>query len=389
MIDSRDRRIAVVVPAAGRGRRAGGTLAKQYQLLAGRSLLRWTIEALRAHPAIGSIQLVVDGTEIDNAAGLVDGLGITRPVAGGAERQDSVRAGLEALAAGAPPERVLIHDAARPFVSLAMIDRVLAALDRVDGALPAVAVTDTLKRGAGGLVLGTVPRDGLYRAQTPQGFRFPAILEAHRRAAGKALTDDAAIAEAAGLTVALVEGDPDNFKITTPDDLIRAERRLLAGLGDCRVGTGFDVHRLGPGNGLWLGGVLIPHDGALIGHSDADVALHALTDALLGALGAGDIGLHFPPSDATWRGAASDRFLAHAVALVHARGGAVAHLDLTIICERPKVGPHRDLMRQRIAAIAGIDPDRVSVKATTTEGLGFTGRGEGIAAQACATIRLP
>jgi len=264
---------------------------------------------------------------------------------------------------------------------------VLGALAGVPAAIAAVPVTDTLKRaGADGAAIDTVERAGLWRAQTPQGFHFPAILGAHRTLAGQSLTDDAAVAEAAGLRVKLIPGEEDNMKITTEEDFARAER--LLGAGDIRVGTGFDVHRFAPGDHVMLCGVAIPHGQALGGHSDADVGLHALTDALLGALGEDDIGSHFPPSDPRWRGADSASFLKHAVSLVAARGGEVRHLDVTLICELPKVGPHRQAMRERVAAVAGLPTDRVSVKATTTEGLGFTGRGEGIAAQAVATVRL-
>ncbi|MCW0182779.1 MAG: bifunctional 2-C-methyl-D-erythritol 4-phosphate cytidylyltransferase/2-C-methyl-D-erythritol 2,4-cyclodiphosphate synthase [Zavarzinia sp.] len=388
MADSRSTAgVAVVIAAAGSGARIGGGTPKQFRRLAGKPMLRWTVEALRRHEGIGPIVIVGDaGAARDAVAGLDD----IHFTPGGAERQDSVRAGLEFLAARPrPPRLVLIHDAARPFVERALTDRVLAALERHAGAIPAQPVVDTLKRDAAGMAGETVARDGLFRAQTPQGFRFDAILAAHRQLAGASLTDDAALATAIGLDVALVAGAEENFKVTTAEDLDRAERVLLGHLPDIRTGSGFDVHALGPGDGVWLGGVLIPHDRALIGHSDADVALHALTDALLGAIGAGDIGQHFPPSDPQWRGAASDRFLAHAGSLVAARGGMIAHLDLTVICERPKVGPHREAMRARISAILGVAPDRVSVKATTTEKLGFTGRGEGIAAQALATVRLP
>ncbi|MFZ2871737.1 bifunctional 2-C-methyl-D-erythritol 4-phosphate cytidylyltransferase/2-C-methyl-D-erythritol 2,4-cyclodiphosphate synthase [Zavarzinia sp.] len=388
MADSRSTAgVAVVIAAAGSGARIGGGTPKQFRRLAGKPMLRWTVEALRRHEGIGPILIVGDA---DAARDAVAGLDDIHFTPGGAERQDSVRAGLEFLAAQPrPPRLVLIHDAARPFVERALTDRVLAALERHAGAIPAQPVVDTLKRGVEGMAGETVARDGLFRAQTPQGFRFDAILAAHRQLAGASLTDDAALATAIGLDVALVAGAEENFKVTTAEDLDRAERVLLGRLPDIRTGSGFDVHALGPGDGVWLGGVLIPHDRALIGHSDADVALHALTDALLGAIGAGDIGQHFPPSDPQWRGAASDRFLAHAGSLVAARGGMIAHLDLTVICERPKVGPHREAMRARISAILGVAPDRVSVKATTTEKLGFTGRGEGIAAQALATVRLP
>lgn len=382
--------VAAVVAAAGSGKRMGNGLPKQYRDLAGLPLLRRTVAALRRHPAVGPIVVVVDPAQQGLAEQALDGLDAGPLVSGGAERQASVRAGLEALAAlPHPPAAVLIHDAARPFVDNALIDRVLAALNADVGAIPALAVVDTLKRGASGKAGETVPRDGLFRAQTPQGFRFEAILAAHRRLADAAMTDDAALIEADGRTVALVEGLEENFKVTTADDMARAERLLRGAQPDVRTGFGYDVHRLGPGDGVWLGGVLIPHDKALIGHSDADVALHALTDALLGAIAAGDIGQHFPPSDPQWRGAPSHIFLAHAAKLVAARGGVIAHVDVTIICEKPKVGPHRAAISARIADILGIAAERVSVKATTTEGLGFTGRGEGIAVQAIATVRLP
>jgi 2-C-methyl-D-erythritol 4-phosphate cytidylyltransferase/2-C-methyl-D-erythritol 2,4-cyclodiphosphate synthase len=378
--------VALVV-AAGRGTRAGGALPKQYRQLGGRAVLRWSLERFRRHPRIGAVCAVIhpdDRTLYDAAAA---GLDLLPPVHGGTTRQDSVRLGLESLAALAP-QTVLIHDAARPFIDDATIDRTIAALAEAPGAIVAVPVTDTIKRGEGGRIAATIDRGGLWRAQTPQGFRFDAILAAHRAAAGAELSDDAAVAERAGLAVALVPGSEMNTKLTSEDDLRRAA--LLAGAAsETRVGTGFDVHAFGPGDHVWLCGVKVPHTQALVGHSDADVALHALTDAIFGAIGAADIGAHFPPTDPRWRGAASDRFLAHAVSLLAARGGSVVHADVTIICERPKVGSHRAAMIERLAAILGADPSRCSVKATTTEGLGFTGRGEGIAAQAVATVRLP
>ncbi|MCB2101605.1 MAG: bifunctional 2-C-methyl-D-erythritol 4-phosphate cytidylyltransferase/2-C-methyl-D-erythritol 2,4-cyclodiphosphate synthase [Rhodobacterales bacterium] len=377
---------AVIIVAAGRGNRFGGDLPKQYAGLAGAPILRHTVRAFLGHPRIGAVRVVYHPDDHDLYARAVDGLDLLSPVAGGASRQDSVRNGLESLA-GLAPDRVLIHDAARPFIDAATIDRVLDALDEVPGAIPALPVTDTLKRGDASRVAGTVDRAGLWRAQTPQGFRFDAILEAHRALAGQDLTDDAALAEASGLAVARVDGSEDNVKITTQHDLARA--RALWEKTVTRVGTGFDVHRFTAGDHVWLCGLAIPHTHTLAGHSDADVALHALTDAVLGAIGDGDIGSHFPPSDDRWKGAASDRFLAHAVDLVRARGGRVEALDVTIICERPKIGPHRAAMVARVAQIAGLPPGRVSVKGTTTEGLGFTGRGEGIAAQAAATVSLP
>jgi 2-C-methyl-D-erythritol 4-phosphate cytidylyltransferase/2-C-methyl-D-erythritol 2,4-cyclodiphosphate synthase len=299
-----------------------------------------------------------------------------------------VRLGLEALAACCP-QRVLIHDGARPFPDQQLVDRVLDGLDKAVAAIPCLPLRDTIKRAEGGMICETIDRSALWRAQTPQGFHFDAILAAHRAAIGRELTDDAAVAEAAGLVPLIVDGSEDNLKVTTAEDLAAAERLLAARQGDVRVGQGFDVHPFAPGDHLWVCGIRVAHGMSLAGHSDADVGLHALTDAVLGAIGAGDIGMHFPPSDPRWRGAASHQFLSHAADLVRARGGTVAAVDVTVICERPKIAPHRAAMVERIAAILGIRPDRVSVKATTTEKLGFTGRAEGMAAQAVATVRLP
>ena len=378
--------VALVV-AAGRGMRAGGGVPKQYRELGGKPVLRWSLERFARHPRVGAVRAVIhpDDRALYDAA--AHGLALLPPVAGGATRQESVRLGLESLAE-AKPGTVLIHDAARPFIDDATIDKTIAALAQTPGAIVAVPVADTIKRGDGTRIAGTVDRAGLWRAQTPQGFRFADILAAHRAAAGADLSDDAAVAERAGLAVSLVQGSETNAKLTSDDDLRRAALIASAAL-ETRVGTGFDVHGFGPGDHVWLCGVKVPHTQALVGHSDADVALHALTDAILGAIGAADIGAHFPPSDARWRGASSDKFLAHAVSLLAARGGAVVHADITIVCERPKVGPHRAAMVARLAEVLGVDPSRCSVKATTTEGLGFTGRGEGIAAQAVATVRLP
>ena len=377
--------IALVV-AAGRGQRFGGALPKQYKELGGMTLVRHALLPFVAHPEVEAVGAVIhpDDRALFDAASA--GLDLLEPVAGGASRQESARLGLESLEAR-DPQRVLIHDAARPFVEAALISRTLAALDAAPGAVPAVAVRDTLKRGADGRVTETLSREGLWRAQTPQGFRYPEILGAHRRFEGLELTDDAAVAEMAGLGVALVDGGEDNVKVTTEEDLQRAEVRL--GAGEVRTGMGFDVHRFGPGDGLMLCGVSIPFESGLEGHSDADVGLHALTDAILGAIGAGDIGSHFPPGEAAWRDAPSVTFLRHAGALLAAQGGTVANLDLTLICEQPRVAPHRAAMTGRIAEILGIDGGRVSIKGTTTERLGFLGRGEGIAAQAVATVRLP
>ena len=381
--------VALVV-AAGRGERFGGEVPKQYVGLGGEPLLRRTLSAFLDHPAVDSVRPVIHPGDRALFDGAAAGLELLEPVAGGDTRQESVRLGLESLAAMAPYS-VLIHDAARPFVDEELISRALSALDDVPAAVPAVPVSDTLKRTVEGatplrLVADTVDRAGLWRAQTPQAFRFTDILAAHRRFADLDLTDDAAVAERAGLAVALVQGGEENFKVTTADDLGRA-RRLLGG-GEVRTGIGYDVHRFGPGDHVMLCGVAVPFSAGLVGHSDADVGLHALTDALLGALGAGDIGSHFPPTDPQWRDAPSATFLRHAGDLVQARQGAILNLDVTVICEKPRIAPHRAAMIERIAEILDLLPDRVSVKGTTTEGLGFTGRGEGIAAQGIATIRF-
>jgi 2-C-methyl-D-erythritol 4-phosphate cytidylyltransferase/2-C-methyl-D-erythritol 2,4-cyclodiphosphate synthase len=375
--------IALIV-AAGSGQRLGG-LPKQYRRLGGRPLLRHAAEAFLRHPRIAAVRGAIDPghrTLYDEATA---GLALLEPVAGAELRQATVRLGLESLVALAP-ETVLIHDAARPLVSAVLIERVAAALDGADAVLPALPVVDTLKRVSGGVLTGEVARDGVVRAQTPQGFRFAPILTAHRAEAGRAFTDDTAVAAAAGLAVVTVKGEEANLKITLPEDLDEAERRLRPPAPRWRTATGFDVHRLVAGRRLVLCGLDIPFELGLDGHSDADVALHALTDALLGTIAAGDIGQHFPPSDPRWKDAASDRFLAHAQGLVEAAGGRIELVDLTILCERPKIGPHRAAMQGRVAAILGLRPDQVSIKATTTERLGFTGRGEGIAAQAAATV---
>jgi 2-C-methyl-D-erythritol 4-phosphate cytidylyltransferase/2-C-methyl-D-erythritol 2,4-cyclodiphosphate synthase len=378
--------IALVV-AGGRGTRFGGDVPKQYRLLAGRPLLRHSVEAFRRHPRVAGVRVVIHPEDRKRYEAAVEGLDLLEPCMGGAARQDSVRLGLESLASHAP-ERVLIHDAARPFIEASTIGDVIAALDSTPGAIAAVPVTDTLKRAQSNKIAGTVERDGLWRAQTPQGFRYRDILAAHRAAKGEVLTDDAAVAERAGLEVALVAASEANFKVTTEEDLRRAER-MLAERHESRVGTGFDVHHFGPGDKIMLCGVAIPHSQGLVSHSDADVGLHSLTDAILGTIGAGDIGFHFPPSDARWKGAPSERFLRHAVELLAERGGRIVNVDVTVICERPKIGPHRAALVASLARILGIEASRVSVKATTTDGLGFTGRGEGMAAQAVATVRVP
>ncbi len=391
-------RVASLIVAAGRGARAGGAnQPKQYCPIGGEPLLTRTIGAFASHPGMGGILVVIhpDDAGLYATASAPFAGQLLPPAAGGARRQDSVRAGLEALEAQRP-DAVLIHDAARPFVDADLITRVIAALDGHAGALPCVPVTDTLKRGEAGRIVQTIPREGLWRAQTPQGFKFEAILAAHRAAAQDStlqFTDDASVAEWFGLDVALVEGSEHNRKLTTGEDLKIADEMLRTeregGRGTVRVATGYDVHALGPGDAVILCGVRIPHGKSLIGHSDADVGLHALTDALLGTIADGDIGVHFPPSDARWRGAASDLFLKSAADRIAARGGEIVHVDVTLLCEAPRIGPHRDAMRSRIAEILGIGMDCVSIKATTNEGLGFVGRGEGIAAMATATVRLP
>lgn len=380
-------RIAVLIVAAGKGIRAGGAVPKQYADLLGKPILLRSVEAFLGRPETEILVMIDPGHDDLYRKAMLD-CDIRLPRPGGATRQETVRLGLEALADYAP-DFVLIHDAARPLVPTHVIDGVIAALENgAAAAVPLLAVADTLRKQQNDQWV-TVPRDGLMRAQTPQGFRYDAILAAHRKFADREVTDDMALAELAGLPIAAVNGDETNIKVTKAEDFAVAEMFLAARLNDIRTGSGYDVHKFCTGDHVWLGGVSIPHTHGLEGHSDADVALHALTDAILGAIGNGDIGSHFPPSDERWRGAASWQFLDYAAGLVHARGGIIAHCDVTVICERPKVGPHRETMRAKIAEILHIDVDRVSVKATTTEGLGFTGRREGIAAQAIATVRLP
>jgi 2-C-methyl-D-erythritol 4-phosphate cytidylyltransferase/2-C-methyl-D-erythritol 2,4-cyclodiphosphate synthase len=378
-------RIAAIILAAGTGSRFGGVQPKQYLPLGGVPIVVRAVRAFIAHARVGPV-LVVGPQE--RLAKVFPDFPKSGLVPGGATRQQSARAGLEALASD-PPDAVLIHDAARPLVPARVIDAVCEALaGGAEAVLPALPVTDTLKRAEAGVVGATVPREGLWRVQTPQGFRFAAILAAHRAAAGQSLTDDGAVAEAAGMTVRLVPGAEENLKVTTQEDLVRAEAVLAARFSP-RVGTGFDVHRFAPGRRLMLCGIHVPHPLGLAGHSDADVGIHAVCDAIYGALAEGDIGTQFPPSQAAWKDADSALFLRHAVGRVTARGGRIAHADVTLICERPKIAPHALAMRERLAGLMGVAVGAVSVKATTTEGLGFTGRGEGIAAQAVVTVLLP
>jgi 2-C-methyl-D-erythritol 4-phosphate cytidylyltransferase / 2-C-methyl-D-erythritol 2,4-cyclodiphosphate synthase len=384
--------VAAVVVAAGRGLRVGGDLPKQYRQILGEPVIRPSLATLAGHGAIAAVQPVVHPDDMSLFRQATAGLRLLPPVNGGATRQASVRAGLEALEPRAP-DIVLVHDAARPFASAALLTRAIAAARASGAAVPVVAVADTVKSvDAAGAVTGTIDRAQLRLVQTPQAFRFATLLDAHRRAkaAGRDdFTDDAALAEWAGLKVTTFEGEAGNVKLTTNDDFMRAEAAKLAALSDVRTGFGFDVHQFGDGDHVMLGGVRIPHKQGLSGHSDADVVLHALVDAILGALADGDIGVHFAPTDPKWRGASSDRFLAFAVERLRARGGRIAHLDITIVCEAPRITPHRDAMRARVAEIAGVPIERVGVKATTSEKMGFTGRGEGMAAFANATIRLP
>ena len=384
--------VAAVVVAAGQGLRAGGEIPKQFRRIAGETLLERSLSAFAEAPDVTFVQPVIRPDDVALVRRLTRGMNVLEPVAGGATRQASVRAGLEALVS-CTPDIVLVHDAARPFASASLITRAIAAAEKTGAAIPALPVTDTVKRiDNAGTIEATLDRNSIRLVQTPQAFAFPVLFDAHRRALAQGrddFTDDAALAEWAGIKVSVFAGEPGNIKFTTPEDFARAEAIQSAGLGDVRTGSGLDVHAFGPGDHVTLGGIRIPHIQALTGHSDADVALHALTDAILGALADGDIGAHFPPSDPQWRGASSDRFLTFAVERVRMRGGRIAHLDLTIVCEAPRIGEHRDRMRANIANLAGIGIARVGVKATTSEKLGFTGRGEGIAAYATATIRLP
>jgi 2-C-methyl-D-erythritol 4-phosphate cytidylyltransferase / 2-C-methyl-D-erythritol 2,4-cyclodiphosphate synthase len=383
--------VAAIVVAAGQGLRAGGGMPKQFRQIGGQAMLRRAISALLGAPGLDAIQPVIrmeDRAQFDEATA---GLTLRSPVGGGATRQASVRAGLEALEPLAP-DIVLVHDAARPFASATLIARAIAAAERDGAAVPGLPVPDTVKTvDADARVTETLDRSKLRLIQTPQAFAFAPLLAAHRKAAKEGredFTDDAALAEWAGLRVTVFEGEPGNIKMTNPEDFARVAMQA-AEVGDVRVGSGIDVHSFGPGDHVMIGGLRIAHTKAAMGHSDADVGLHALVDAILGALADRDIGSHFPPSDPQWKGASSDRFFSFAIDRVKQRGGTISHLDLNIVCEAPKIGPHRDAIRGNIARIAGIDASRVAVKATTSEGLGFTGRGEGIVAYATATIRLP
>ncbi len=379
--------IFALIVAAGRGHRAGGALPKQYRRLGGREILWHSARTLAAHPRIDGVRVVIHPDDRSLYQEAVGDLDLLPPVPGGESRQDSVRLGLASLSDMAPGH-VLIHDAARPFLDATTIDAIIDRLLIDKAVLAAIPVVDTLKRATGGMIAGTIDRTGLWRAQTPQAFAFSPILEAHRAAAGENLTDDVAVAEAAGIEVSIVEGTERNFKVTTEEDLARAES-LLAANRTPRTGMGYDVHAFGPGDHLWLCGIRVDHDRGLVGHSDADVGLHALTDAILGAIGAQDIGYHFSDKDPAWKGASSDRFLRHACDLVAARDGFVQHLDLTLVCEAPRLRPHHAAMVTRVAEITGLREDQISIKATTTEKLGFTGRGEGIAGQAVATVLAP
>jgi 2-C-methyl-D-erythritol 4-phosphate cytidylyltransferase / 2-C-methyl-D-erythritol 2,4-cyclodiphosphate synthase len=385
--------IAAVVVAGGRGLRAGGDVPKQYREIAGEPVIRPALSAFLHHPQIGAVQPVIHPQDEEAFRAATAGLKkLLPPVWGGATRQASVRAGLEAFAASAPAI-VLIHDAARPFLTEALIGRAIAAARQNGAAVPAIAIADTVKKiDDDARVTETLDRNHLRMVQTPQAFGFELIMAAHRRAAAAGrddFSDDAALAEWAGHRVSVFEGEAGNVKLTTTDDFARAEMLRHVALADVRTGNGFDVHAFAEGDHVMLGGIRIPHSRGVTGHSDADVALHALIDAILGALAEGDIGQHFPPSDAQWKGASSDRFLAFACERVRVRGGIIANLDVTVVCEAPRVSPHRDAMRERIAAIAGVSVSRVAIKATTSEKLGFTGRGEGIVAMATATVRLP
>ena len=382
-------KVAALILAAGQGSRAGTDIPKQFRQIGGKAVLAHSVEAFARHPAVGAVYLVIGSGQQETVRTMIGDGQVTAIIQGADSRRGSVRAGLEAIAATGGADRVLIHDAARPFLSPSMIDQLLAALEQAPGAFPALPVADTLVKSTDHMAGDIVDRSGLYRVQTPQAFHFESIIRAHRAwDSSREATDDAQMLREAGHDVLMVPGDERLEKLTYPQDFARAEAQL-ASCRTTRVGMGYDVHRLAADEELWLCGVQVPHDRGLAGHSDADVAIHAIVDAVLGALSEGDIGSHFPPSDPQWRGAASSRFLEYAANRVTERGGRMEHIDVTIICEAPKIGPHRDAMRHRISEILAISLERVSVKATTTERLGFAGRREGIAAQAVATISLP
>jgi 2-C-methyl-D-erythritol 4-phosphate cytidylyltransferase/2-C-methyl-D-erythritol 2,4-cyclodiphosphate synthase len=387
--------VAAVIVAGGVGLRAGGERPKQYHRIGGKPVIWWTLRAFATHPAVSLVQPVIGEGHEAWYRDATEGINTLPPIVGGSTRQDSCRIGVEALVAHAP-KKVLIHDAARPFIDPDLISEVVSALDTTPCVIPALPIADTLKYAPGGIIARTVDRAAMWAAQTPQGFAFNAILDAHRRVAREgvaSLTDDASIAEHVGLAVAVIQGNTANVKLTTAADLSAAEAAMsanaYAGLPDVRTGQGFDIHAFAPGKAVVLCGVSIPHTKKLKGHSDADAAMHALTDAILGAIGEGDIGSHFPPSDAQWKNAPSSIFLDKAVSLLRSKGGIVAHADITILAEVPKIGPHVSAMKAHIAPLLGVGVDRIAIKATTMEKIGGIGRGEGIAAMAVATIRLP
>lgn len=382
-----EKKVIALIVAAGESRRFGSELPKQYQMLEGKSLLRRSIEAFLRHPEITGVMAAINPTHLDYYQQHTEGLTLLPHTDGGATRQESVAKGLAVLTANAP-DYVLIHDAARPNVTAELISRVIAGLKEVPAAIPALPVFDTLKHVEEEQIIGTIERSKVFRAQTPQGFHFKEILEAHEKCADLALTDDSAVAENAGMLIKIVAGSEHNYKITTQEDMRDAKRLLESGY-ETRVGMGFDTHKITSGSHVHICGVSVDAGFALEGHSDADVGLHALVDAVLGSISEGDIGQHFPPTDPKWQGADSSMFVRHACELLAKRGGKVIHADITLICEHPKISPHREAMRARIAELLAIDVSRVSVKATTTEKMGFTGRSEGIAAQAVATIRIP
>lgn len=385
--------VAALIVAAGRGSRLGSDIPKQYIPLAGKRLLRYTVKPFVNHPAIDAVRVIIHPDDRELYEEATHGLALLEPVIGGERRQDSVCIGLESLKEF-NPQKILIHDGARPFVTSRLISHILEALEEHPAVIPALPVTDTLKRVDENTVATTIDRTNVYQVQTPQGFDYATILELHQKGKSQDFTDDAGLCEAFNLPVTVTTGSTRNVKITTRKDLERAENMLhSATTFETRVGTGFDVHRFKPAieqdNTIMLCGIPVPHSEAIEAHSDGDIGLHAIVDALLGTIGAGDIGSHFPPSDPQWKDAPSHRFLSHAAALISEASGRIVNIDVTLICEHPKVGPYRDAMRRRIAEILAISKERVSVKATTTEKMGFTGRKEGLAAQAVASVSLP